>query len=186
MSLIASNSSMSSSSAPSSDSSFVQAPISNANNSTQLPPRYSAIAVASPIASAISAAGVAVNGLSSSASPPRYSSVFQSRSRPRADRTRARRSRLGLPIEQDRNAVPSASSGLHLREFHITTGAKSKPWTNLKIYGPSSTSGQKVLRFSGNDLVRGSLDLNLEMPQTINSINLSVCHLMSYLFCFVH
>lgn len=177
---IAANSPMSAPLAPTSDSLSIQAQVPTTNDTTHQLPRYSSIAGASSTTPAV-ISRVAVNSLSLSASPPRYSSVFQSRSRPRGDRTRSRRSRIGTPSEQDRNAVPSSSSGLQLREFHITSGSKAKPWTNLKIYGRSSASssyvshGQKVLRFTGSDLVRGSLDLNLEAPQNINSINLSVC-----------
>ncbi|KAH9482506.1 hypothetical protein JR316_0004606 [Psilocybe cubensis] len=172
MSAVTSNSSVPSLSTPDHDSgdSSIQPSISTIDNAIQLPPRYSVIAISSPIA----ASGNYSRTLNAFTNPPRYSTVFYSRARPRADRARARRSRLGLSVEQDRNALPSASSGLQLREFHITTSAKSKPWTNLRIYGPSSGNGQKVLRFSGNDLITGSLDLNLETPQTINSINLSL------------
>ncbi|CAA7259913.1 unnamed protein product [Cyclocybe aegerita] len=108
--------------------------------------------------------------------PPRYSSVFQ----------RNRRHR------QDNRADEAFGSDLQTHEYHLKGGSRSQPWATLKVLSKSSTkmsssasalssasgsgssSSQKVAKFTSGDLVQGSLELNLESPQNINSINLSL------------
>ena len=132
--------------------------------------------------------------------PPRYSSVFS------LTRNHTRRM-LAHPASDNRVAILDAnskvassslvytppdspvtpsSSGPQNHEYYIKSGGKI--WATLKVMsrtsvGPSSSassslsSTQRVPRFTGSDLVQGSLELNLETPQNINSINLSVCSL---------
>ncbi|KAJ3501070.1 hypothetical protein NLJ89_g9505 [Agrocybe chaxingu] len=108
--------------------------------------------------------------------PPRYSSVFQ------RDRRR----------HQDNRADEASGSGLQTHEYHLKSGSRAQPWATLKVLSKSSTkmsssasalssasgsgsrTSQKVAKFTSGDLVQGSLGLNLESPQNINSINLSL------------
>jgi hypothetical protein len=115
--------------------------------------------------------------------PPRYSSVFS------LVRNHSRRM-LAHPASDNRAAildgnskVASSSSGPQVHEYYIKSGGKF--WATLKVMSRTSvgssspassslSSIQRVPRFTGSDLVQGSLELNLETPQNINSINLSV------------
>ncbi|KAF8969354.1 hypothetical protein BDZ97DRAFT_238363 [Flammula alnicola] len=125
----------------------------------------------------------------SPALPPRYSSVFRGSRTDRERRRERRRSGRanGYSSTNDRNASPS-SSAPQLHEFHLRSGhgTKAQPWATLRVYSRSSaasasassssasSAAQKIPKFIGGDLVQGSLDLNLEAPQNINSINLSL------------
>ena len=160
---------------------------------TLRPPRYSVIDVASaastPSASprpTYDAPPLETSTSLDSASlraerrPPRYSSVFD---RPRGERERRHRTRApGSP-----RGGGAASPQLH--EYHLRHGGpKSAPYATLRVYsrasaspsgasvtaGASTASSLRVPKFSGADLVQGSLDLNLEQPTNINAISLSV------------
>ncbi|KAF8914294.1 hypothetical protein CPB84DRAFT_1742084 [Gymnopilus junonius] len=64
-----------------------------------------------------------------------------------------------------------------LHDYHVGNGSKSRPWATLRVFSNTSTissSGQKVPCFTSSDLVQGSLELNLDSPQNVNSINLSL------------
>ena len=158
--------------------------VSDTNDSIP-PPRYSSLEGALPATTSlevindlISNTEINLDGIVPPLRPPRYSSVFHIRSPTREERTRARRAAHGSNHEQDRTA--SSSLGPQAFEYHIKGGAKSIPWATLKVYSrtsASSTSGSQVHqvpRFTTDDLVQGSLDMNLDSPQTINSINLLV------------
>ena len=146
------------------------------------PPRYSSLVGTLPTTSAALAA--CLNAAQTDAvpptdlRPPRYSSVFS--------RTQDRTRRTPAHTASD-SRVASSSSGPQVHEYHIKSGGKI--WATLKVMsrtsvGSSSSSAssssstpsstQRVPRFTGSDLVQGSLELNLETPQNINSINLSV------------
>ena len=89
--------------------------------------------------------------------PPRYSMVLQPRRS--SDNTQTRP-----------NPTPSPSQAKH--EYHISH--KNKVWAILTIFSRSSTLTHAFPRFYGNDPVSGTVDLNLDSPQTINSITISV------------
>lgn len=106
--------------------------------------------------------------------PPRYSSVFE----------RERRRRPRAP------GSPRGGSAVNpqLHEYYLRHGgAKAAPYATLRVYsrasaspsgasvvGAATASSLRVPKFAGADLVQGSLDLNLETPQNINAISLSV------------
>ena len=127
--------------------------------------------------------------------PPRYSSVIsliRTSSVISLTRTRTRRS-LAHPASDNRvtwsspghtppdSPVTPDPSGLQVHEYHIKSGGEI--WATLKVMSRTSvgstssslSSTQRVPRFTGSDLVQGILELNLETPQNINSISLSVC-----------
>lgn len=146
------------------------------------PPRYSSLAGTLPLTSAALAArlNAAQTDVAPPADlrPPRYSSVF--------NRTQDRPRRPHVHTASD-SRVASSSSGPQVHEYHIKSGGKN--WATLKVMsrtsvGSSSSSAssssstpsstQRVPRFTSSDLVQGSLELNLETPQNINSITLSL------------
>jgi hypothetical protein len=109
--------------------------------------------------------------------------------------TRTRRS-LAHPASDNRvawsspgNTPPDSPvtpdpSGLQVHEYYINSGGEI--WATLKVMSRTSvgstssassslSSTQRVPRFTGSDFVQGILELNLETPQNINSIRLSVC-----------
>jgi len=113
--------------------------------------------------------------------PPRYSSVFS--------RTRDHTRRTQHEHTASDSFAGSGSSGPQAHEFHIKSGGRN--WATLKVISrtsvglssfssssSTSSSGQRVPRFTGNDLVQGCLELNLETPQNINSISLAVRSLL--------
>lgn len=120
--------------------------------------------------------------------PPRYSSVF-SLTRTHTRRTLAHpgsnciASSSPVQTAPDSHVTPSPS-GPQVHEYYIKSGGKV--WATLKVISRTSvgssssassslSSTQRVPRFTGSDLVQGILELNLETPQNINSISLSVC-----------
>jgi len=146
------------------------------------PPRYSSLVGTLPTTS--EALSARLNGAQADAAPPtdlrppRYSSVF--------DRTQDRTRRTHGHTAFD-SRVASSSSGPQAHEYHIKSGGKN--WATLKVIsrtsiGSSSSSAssssstpsstQRVPRFTSSDLVQGNLELKLDTPQNINSINLSV------------
>jgi len=146
------------------------------------PPRYSSLVGTLPSTS--EELSVRLNGAQTDAvpptdlRPPRYSSVF--------DRTQDRTRRAHGHTAFD-SRVNSSPSGPQAHEYHIKSGGKN--WATLKVIsrtsvGSSSSSAssssstpsstQRVPRFTSSDLVQGNLELKLDTPQNINSINLSV------------
>lgn len=160
---------------------FLAGPLPSEPAGSRLPPRYSSLAgTISPSAAALFSAVVSETTASAMGNdsdiaftamrPPRYSGVFQRESRrEQAQHYRSRTHRHDT--DQD-----AGSSSVH--EYHIKSGGKAQPWATLKVFsrqpGSTSTSSQKTPRFTTRDLVQGSLDLNLESPQSINSISLFV------------
>ena len=109
--------------------------------------------------------------------PPAYSSVFQ---RPQSvEPADARPSTVSpLHIQRQRSQFsepPHSSNGIHSHHYHII-GSKAEPWATLKVYSPSSShlDRQNTPYFTTGDLIRGALELNLDTPQNVSSISLSV------------
>lgn len=161
-----------------------------------LPPRYSSLQGAlSPEAAnilrSLSAEVVHTTGHGTDRAttrevhPPRYSGVFQ-RSASTA-RYHHRHRRLGA---NNYSVDSQLVAGLHPFEYHIRTGHGSRanrdqPWATLKLFSRSSSSSSstimgpgKMPKFTTKDLVQGCLELNLDSPQNINSISLSVRFLL--------
>lgn len=89
--------------------------------------------------------------------PPRYSMIVQHRRSSNDTQTR-------------RNPTPSPSETKH--EYHISH--KNKVWAILTVFSRPSILTHAFPRFYGNDPVSGTVDLNLDSPQTINSITISL------------
>ncbi|KDR84081.1 hypothetical protein GALMADRAFT_54556 [Galerina marginata CBS 339.88] len=149
-----------------------------------LPPRYSTLTGSLPPGVTLDALATVLNdneadldGRAPLLSPPRYSNVFQTRSRQTPQRRHRNHS-----TERDANTTssPSSSSVPQVHEYHVTGGGKARPWATVKVHGGASARsrstprGQKVPRFSGSDLALGWLELNLDTPQNINSVSLSL------------
>ena len=155
------------------------------------PPRYSSLGAA--FVENLSADQTEAVPVAPDFAPPRYSSVISlipTSSVISLTRTRTRRS-LAHPASDNRVAWSSPDSpvtpdpsGLQVHEYHIKSGREI--WATLKVMSRTSvgstssassslSSTQRVPRFTGSDLVQGILELNLETPQNINSISLSVC-----------
>lgn len=115
--------------------------------------------------------------------PPRYSGVFQ-RSATSARYHHRHPRGSGIRYYTD----SQSSVGFHPFEYPIRTGHGSKTnrdqsWATLKVFSRSSSTSAssstivgpgKVPKFTSKDLVQGSLDLNLDSPQNINSISLTL------------
>ncbi|KAF9478394.1 hypothetical protein BDN70DRAFT_808896 [Pholiota conissans] len=117
--------------------------------------------------------------------PPRYSSVFnRTRIEQREQRQRARHgpsssSRRHSAQPGNSSTSTRSRSGPQLHEYNLRNGngTKGAPYATLRVYSPTSSAGAGSLRipkFVGEDLVQGSLDLNLDTPANINSISLSL------------
>lgn len=162
------------------------------------PPRYSSLAGAlSPEAASVlqSLCAEAVHTLSNADNtgrsgdrarevyPPRYSGVFQRSTSNARYHQRHRR-----PGANNYSVDSQLVAGSHPFEYHIRTGHGSKanrdqPWATLKVFSRSSSTSapssttmgpRKMPKFTSKDLVQGCLELNLDVPQNINSILLSV------------
>jgi hypothetical protein len=101
--------------------------------------------------------------------PPAYSSVFQrAQSLESADaRPHIQRQSPLFPASHPRNL-----NGVHSHHSYHIIGSKTEPWATLKVYSPSSSHHTPY--FTSGDLIRGSLELNLDTPQNISSVSLSV------------
>lgn len=104
--------------------------------------------------------------------PPAYSTASQQTHSsqpadvsPSADSPLHSSSRSLFPTHHSRN-------GIHKYHYHIN-GSKVEPWATLKVY-TSSLERQNTPHFTNGDLIRGVVELNLDTPQNINSITLSV------------
>lgn len=162
-------------------------------NSMNLPPRYSSLEGAlSPEAANIlrSLCAEAIHSFSNADNrqgderlreiyPPRYSGVFQQSDS--SGRHRRHRRAGGSSYSTDSQQV----AALQPFEYHVKTGhgSKANPWATLKVFSRSSSMSVpsstivvpgKMPKFTSKDLVQGSLELNLDSPQSINSISLSV------------
>lgn len=131
------------------------------------PPRYSTLA-------APSNAVATHNDPVPPPGPPAYSSVFQ---RPQSlEPVVTRPCAVSQPQQQhiQRQRPPHSSNG-HSHHYHII-GSKTEPWATLKVYSPSSShlDRQNAPYFTTDDPIRGVLELNLDTPQNISSIHLSV------------
>ena len=128
------------------------------------PPRYSTlVAPTNPLPSH--------NSIPSG--PPAYSSVFQ-----RSEHADTRPSAVSpMHIQRQCTSAPHSRNGIHSHHYHII-GSKAEPWATLKVYSPSSLhlDRQNTPYFTTGDPIRGVLELNLDTPQNISSISLSVSH----------
>jgi hypothetical protein len=74
---------------------------------------------------------------------------------------------------QSLSPTPHSRNGIHTYHYHIN-GSKAEPWAALKVYSPSNLDRENSPHFRNGDLIRGAVELNLDTPQNINSISLSV------------
>jgi hypothetical protein len=128
------------------------------------PPRYSTLVTPS---NAIATHGDAIPP----PGPPAYASVFQRSysSEPADTRPSA------VSPRHVQHSAPHSRNGIHRHQYHII-GNKAEPWATLKVYSPSSShlDRQNTPYFTSGDLIRGVFELNLDTPQNISSISLSV------------
>ena len=133
------------------------------------PPRYSTVIAPSNTVSTH-------NNPTPPSGPPVYSSIFQ---RPQSvEPVDTRPSSVSpLHIQRQCSQIPSSHSrnGIHSHHYHII-GSKAEPWATLKVYSPLSShlDRQNTPYFTTGDPIRGVLELNLDTPQNISSISLSV------------
>lgn len=128
--------------------------------------------------------------------PPRYNTVFREQS-PRgstetsrsAPRRRGGSLSVGVPkgssdLAGERVLTPGSSAPMEFAH-HIQSGyaaGRSTPWATLKLFslssvspGPGAPHGTpKLPKYTSNELIQGCLEINLENPQSINSISLAV------------
>ena len=139
-----------------------------------LPPRYSSLTgTLSPESSQMLRSLSTTSGQpgGNGAYPPRYSNVGVNAEPSSSQRQHSHNSPSGSV---------SRSAGLQPFECHIKSGNKTQPWATLKVFSRSSSSlgsnssSVKLPKFTSKDPVQGCLELNLESPQNINSISLSV------------
>jgi hypothetical protein len=172
-------------------SAHVAQPIPTMNHTHPLPPRYSSLEGAlSPEAASIlrslrAKAGHTLSDADNSHSgygsrdiyPPRYSGVCQ---RPDSSARQHHRHRRMDGNNYSRDSQLAAGSQPF--EYHIRTN-RDQPWATLKVFSRSSSTSTpsstvvapgKMPKFTSKDLVQGCLELNLDSPQSINSISLSV------------
>ena len=107
--------------------------------------------------------------------PPAYSSVFQ---RSQSVEPVDTRPSTVSPLHIQRQAPQSPGqcrNGIHSHHYYIN-GSKAERWATLKVYSPSSShlDRQNTPYFTTGDPIRGVLELNLDTPQNISSISLSV------------
>ena len=130
------------------------------------PPRYSTlVAPSNPVATH--------NDPVIPTGPPAYTSVFQ---RPQSVEPVERRPCTVRPLQiQRQRPQPDPRNGTHSHHYHII-GSKTEPWATLKVYSPSSShmDRQNTPYYTTDDPIRGVLELNLDTPQNISSIFLSV------------
>jgi hypothetical protein len=128
------------------------------------PPRYSTLTRVAP-SNPVAAHPIPPTG------PPAYSSVFQ---RPQSVEPGDTRLSTVSPRQRPLFPTPHSRNGSHF-SYHII-GSKAEPWATLKVHSPSSSllDRQNTPYFTTGDLIRGVLELNLETPQNISSISLSV------------
>lgn len=103
--------------------------------------------------------------------PPRYSTLSQN---PRAAR--------------DGVNIGGRTVSTSEYAFDITAGFKSERWATLRLYDETSSSRggsrkKKHPRFSNMDTMLGSVELHLQSPQTIRSIELKVRFLGDHSTC---
>jgi hypothetical protein len=125
------------------------------------PPRYSTIGAPSN--------PVPTHGDPVPPGPPAYSNVFQ-RPQSAADRSPSAVSPLHSQRQRSQIPAPHFRNGIHSYHYHII-GSKAEPWATLKVYSPDM---QNTPYFTTGDPIRGVLELNLDTPQNISSISLSV------------
>ncbi|PPR04656.1 hypothetical protein CVT24_011874 [Panaeolus cyanescens] len=174
---------------------------SRSDDSTSVPnpPRYSTLPGMVPSNVFLNVTNNSTSNTNSQSRPPRYSSVFvetaearrqgsggSSNSRRRAEESGPRQSDAPLRTEyESRNMSRSvALSGAHKFEYYIRNNHKSAPWATLRVFsrssasvstmGTSGSSKSRVPKFTDSESLQGCLELNLESPQNINSIHLSL------------
>jgi hypothetical protein len=106
--------------------------------------------------------------------PPRYSTLSQN----------SRAARDGVNV---RGRAVSTSE----YAFDITAGFKSERWATLRLYDETSSSHggsrkKRHPRFSNMDTMLGSVELHLQSPQTIRSIELKVRFLCDHSTCTLY
>ena len=136
------------------------------------PPRYSTlVAPSNAVATHNNPQAIPPSG------PPAYSTVFQRHQSLEPVDTRPSSVSPLHTQPCQRPLIPASRSGngTHSHHYHII-GSKSEPWATLKVYSPSSShlDRQNIPYFTTGDPIRGVLELNLDTPQNISSISLSV------------
>lgn len=98
--------------------------------------------------------------------PPPYSSVFNRSHTRRASAHRGSDNRGASSSSVPRPDAP------HIQAYHIKSGGKN--WATLKVKSWTSVGSSSMPLFMDSDLIQGSLELNLETPQNINSVSVSL------------
>ena len=93
--------------------------------------------------------------------PPRYSLIFQND--------------VSERVGTSESEPPTST-------YSFSLSTKGQPWVTLNIQTRLSKTIRKCPRFFGSDNVSGTIDLNLDKPQVINSINLLVTSVVVFLF----
>lgn len=135
---------------------------------------------------------------SSAQSPPAY----QSTSRRHGSRSSRRHSQQALPgyaqavaleLQRPGDDNSHGSIGRQQHEFYMLSGSRNdtRVWATLKVTSRATTSNssstQKVPKFFGGDQITGCVQLDLNRPQTINSITVSVSDLVPLVrICFAY
>ncbi|KAF9057795.1 hypothetical protein BJ165DRAFT_1423537 [Panaeolus papilionaceus] len=190
---------MSTLSLPISTTSAEAAPMSRSRSSDSTcvpsPPRYSTLNGALPANLFLNTTNHQSNSAGSQSRPPRYSAVFNNNDDAPRRSSSSRQQHRELEVRQSdgfssrsrseqesRNASCNlSSSGLYSFKYHLSSN-KNAISSTLKLYSKSCASSSsmhsagapipKVPKFHNNDLVNGSLELNLSSAQSINSIHL--------------
>ena len=142
------------------------------------PPRYSTL-VAPSTSNVVPTHN---NPIPPPSGPPAYSSVFQ---RSQSVEPAHSRSSAASPLHTQRQcsqfSAPHSRNGFHSHHYHII-GSKAEPWASLKVYSPLSShlDRQNTPYFTTGDPIRGVLELNLDTPQNISSISLSVSNINTH------
>ncbi|KAF8806268.1 hypothetical protein BYT27DRAFT_7339440 [Phlegmacium glaucopus] len=109
---------------------------------------------------------------------PAYCSSAQQRSLSLGD-TSLSESAVSYSYRNGQTQFPASThsdsrNGIQQHEYHIMNRGRA-PWATLKLHSRTSlSSDRRVPHFTEDDVIRGDLELNLDPPQNINSISLSL------------
>ncbi|KIK03857.1 hypothetical protein K443DRAFT_94292 [Laccaria amethystina LaAM-08-1] len=105
--------------------------------------------------------------------PPQYTVDTESPQNPVARRRLSHPPRYSnataLELQRQGSSSGQDSTCQHQHEFHIMNTNRSHAWTTLRIFSRNAGS---TPQFFGRDFISGSVELDLEKPQKINSITL--------------
>jgi hypothetical protein len=110
--------------------------------------------------------------------PPQYTVDAESPQNPAARRRLSHPPRysnaIALELQRQGSSSGQDSTCQHQHEFHIMNANRSHAWTTLRIFSRNAGS---TPQFFGRDFIAGSVELDLEKPQKINSITLYVSNI---------